>query len=390
MRIGSPCTLVALIFLAFAQGVWQDGNVVRGNLEASESGHHHNFQASDVPQRPKTYDNCLVTMITGERIDVGYALGALTLGHSFRKHTKMKPSPRLILIHDQEVGKKTHTGLKSNANMLDVIRDTGIWDEIREMPPLPGTNDSEAMNKYASMLFKLNAWRLDDCKRVLWMGTDSIVVRNIDELFTPPSAAAAFPHTLSVPDMGYWSMFWLSPAFNGDFIVFHPSPEAFRSLNSLAKQSSVEELVRLHKPPGPMDQGVLNKFYGADIHLLPWFYSIEAIGIVNIFRRNAKERAFGDTLAEHLLLDNDDSLPQTKLLGRDIPSVEWRWGDDRPFQGEDWLGPNQIRALMMLKNMKRWKTIHYAHHAMKPWRKDRKKKNINNNTTNNDSNKIYS
>mmetsp|Transcript_37917 Transcript_37917/g.63655 ORF Transcript_37917/g.63655 Transcript_37917/m.63655 type:complete len:359 (+) Transcript_37917:26-1102(+) len=278
---------------------------------------------------------------------------------------------RLILIHDQEVGKKTHTGLKSNANMLDVIRDTGIWDEIREMPPLPGTNDSEAMNKYASMLFKLNAWRLDDCKRVLWMGTDSIVVRNIDELFTPPSAAAAFPHTLSVPDMGYWSMFWLSPAFNGDFIVFHPSPEAFRSLNSLAKQSSVEELVRLHKPPGPMDQGVLNKFYGADIHLLPWFYSIEAIGIVNIFRRNAKERAFGDTLAEHLLLDNDDSLPQTKLLGRDIPSVEWRWGDDRPFQGEDWLGPNQIRALMMLKNMKRWKTIHYAHHAMKPWRKDR-------------------
>jgi glycogenin glucosyltransferase len=86
---------------------------------------------------------------------------------------------------------------------------------------------------------KLRAWDLTDLDKVVLLDADTIVLRNIDDLFERPEFAAA-------PD------FFLPDRFNSGVMVLKPSAAVFRAmLDRLASASSYDG----------GDQGFLNRFY---------------------------------------------------------------------------------------------------------------------------------
>eukprot|EP00466_Bigelowiella_natans_P019726 jgi/Bigna1/88707/estExt_fgenesh1_pg.C_370015 len=342
MKHGSGAGLLLLSALPFLP------NFPETTVSAESTGKRRIESLNFSPQKsPKT--SCLVSMVAGESVDLGYALGALSLGYSFRAHTNLKPSPRLILIHDDKV-KSEIRNTATNSTLIDMIQEAGVWDELVQMPSLHFTDPK--IEELAPYLFKFNAWQLEQCDKILWMGTDCLVMKNIDELFTRPH----FLTPAAVSDMFYWKMYWLSPAVNGDFLLFKPSRKSFQDLFSMAQQLTKKDLTQWYSP-GPLDQGIINNFYDEELHLLPWYYNVELMGIAEVFRRNDKERQFGDQYVENLL--SSDTTAHEKF---DQVNLEWK-NNSKPSisVAHPWLQENQIRATMMLENRHMWKTVHFAH-----------------------------
>mmetsp|Transcript_9068 Transcript_9068/g.14472 ORF Transcript_9068/g.14472 Transcript_9068/m.14472 type:complete len:425 (-) Transcript_9068:106-1380(-) len=277
--------------------------------------------------------NCLVTMVTGS--SRYYALGALVLAHSFRKFSRLKPRAKLVIITDLH----TDPALVRNTSVV------GLWDEYVQFPDLPGTESVPAMQKYRNLLFKINAWRLADrCKRVLWMGTDSIPITNIDEVFSQLSTLAG------APDPILNKFHRLSPIVNGDFLVFDPSESDFAGLVATARALTVEQMEDW-KEVGPQDQGVVNRYFNSRIFILPWYYSVEIPFVLSHLAKavpaaNAiMERGGGE--------DDGESGSHLDLAGLGAAALQ-----SDPFD---------VIAAEQVYHYKQWKTLHFAQMAFKPW-----------------------
>jgi hypothetical protein len=115
---------------------------------------------------------------------------------------------------------------------------------IREASSIANPHpEAQMLPRFADVYTKLRAWELEEFDRVVLLDADTLVLRNVDDLFERPGFAAA-------PD------FFLPDRFNSGVMVLAPSRDTFaRMLEELASPLG-----------GPSydggDQGFLNAFYG--------------------------------------------------------------------------------------------------------------------------------
>lgn len=127
--------------------------------------------------------------------------------------------------------------------------------ELLEIEPIDSPSPETAMiyPRFANTFTKLRAFGLDDFDKVVLLDADTVVMRNVDELFERPGFAAA-------PD------FFLPDRFNSGVMVIEPSAGLFARM--------CEALHRTGSYDGG-DQGFLNEFI-SDWYARPVAYRLPA------------------------------------------------------------------------------------------------------------------
>lgn len=134
----------------------------------------------------------------------------------------------------------------------------GGW-EVRDVAPIPNPRPDGALlfKRFGASFTKLRAFELIDYERIVFLDADTIVLRNIDDLFDRPAIAAA-------PD------FFMPDRFNSGVMVIEPSLGLFARLRAkLADAPSYDG----------GDQGFLNWFWSdwwsmSVAHRLPSGYNM--------------------------------------------------------------------------------------------------------------------
>lgn len=163
------------------------------------------------------------TVITGGD---EYVPGVEVLGQSVRESGS---SEALVLMATPDVPRMA----------LDRLAARG-W-EIREIQPIanPSTDDARLFERYKHSFTKLRVFELTGVDKVVFLDADTVVLQNVDDLFTRPSIAAA-------PD------FFMPDHFNSGVMVIEPSADLFGRL--------MEALTTAETYDGG-DQGFLNLFW---------------------------------------------------------------------------------------------------------------------------------
>jgi lipopolysaccharide biosynthesis glycosyltransferase len=132
--------------------------------------------------------------------------------------------------------------------------------EPREVEPIanPTPEAQRVFARFAAVYTKLRAWELTGFDRVVLLDSDTLVLKNVDELFDRPGFAAA-------PD------FFLPDRFNSGVMVIPPSQGTFDAM--------VKALAASNETYDGGDQGFLNTFYPnwygmAAEHRLPVGYNV--------------------------------------------------------------------------------------------------------------------
>ncbi|MEP7125229.1 MAG: glycosyltransferase family 8 protein [Byssovorax sp.] len=181
-----------------------------------------------------------VTLCNGE----GYLPGVEALGSSLASSGTTEPK---VLMVTPEVRMVTRDRLAAQG-----------WI-IREIAPIPNPNPAtqRMLPRFSAAYTKLRAWQLTDFDKVVLLDADTLVMKNVDDLFDRPELAAA-------PD------FFLPDRFNSGVMVIEPSESIFdRMIHALGHEQSYDG----------GDQGFLNLFfagwYASSIeHRLPTGYNI--------------------------------------------------------------------------------------------------------------------
>ncbi|MFO0591616.1 MAG: glycosyltransferase family 8 protein [Polyangiaceae bacterium] len=164
-----------------------------------------------------------VTMLCGGD---SYAPGVEALGRSLRASGTREP---MIAMAAADVSTSARSALAAQG-----------W-QVRDIDALPSPARGTALfPRFDNVFSKLRAWQLTDIEKVVLLDADTLVLRNVDDLFERPSIAAA-------PD------FLMPDRFNSGVMVLEPSAETFgRMLEALHGAESYDG----------GDQGFLNTFFG--------------------------------------------------------------------------------------------------------------------------------
>ena len=169
-------------------------------------------------------DNAFVTLITNEF----YFHGAIALGISLCKTaTRCK---KVVLVSE---------------NVTTELREklACIWDFVLEIAILDSrdaTNLSIIGRPELGVTFsKLHVWELIQFKKCVFLDADTLVIQNIDELFSRPELSAA-------PDTGW------PDCFNSGVFVFTPSLDTYHNLIQLSTETGSFD---------GADQGLLNTYW---------------------------------------------------------------------------------------------------------------------------------
>ncbi|KAJ3368797.1 Glycogenin-1 [Allomyces arbusculus] len=181
----------------------------------------NNTMANDIHTERRAY----VTLLTSD----DYAEGAFVLAASLRASDTQYP---LVMMHTPDVS-------TSIADRLATA-----FDHVVEVDPIIVDDDRLALlggrPELRSTFTKLRAWALIQYDRVVFLDADTLVLRNVDDLFDRAELSAA-------PDAGWPDM------FNSGVMVLQPNMATFRALMShLAAHGSLDG----------GDQGLLNSFFG--------------------------------------------------------------------------------------------------------------------------------
>jgi lipopolysaccharide biosynthesis glycosyltransferase len=145
---------------------------------------------------------------------------------------------------------------------------------LRDIEPIKNPRpDCELLYpRFALTYTKLRVFDLAEYDKVVWLDADTVVLRNIDELFDRPCIAAA-------------SDFFMPDRFNSGVMVLDPSPELFNKLMvSLASCPTYDG----------GDQGFLNSFW-SDWWAMPVEHRLPAVYNIHhfIFQFMAAHPGFG-------------------------------------------------------------------------------------------------
>ncbi|EDV21216.1 uncharacterized protein TRIADDRAFT_30669 [Trichoplax adhaerens] len=185
-----------------------------------------------------------VTLATND----SYAVGAFVLGNSLRN---VKTTRELVVLITDEV---THHYRYRLRHVFDIVKlvdpfDSGDEKHLR----LLGRPD------LGITLTKLHCWRLTEFSKAVFLDADTLVIGNIDDLFTRPELSAA-------PDVGW------PDCFNSGVFVYKPSMQTYQTIVAFALQFGSFD---------GGDQGLLNEFFNtwatSDINThLPFTYNMTA------------------------------------------------------------------------------------------------------------------
>ncbi|XP_058517162.1 LOW QUALITY PROTEIN: glycogenin-1-like [Ochotona princeps] len=208
--------------------------------------------ASRSAQRPSargTEDQAFVTLTTNN----AYAKGALVLGSSLKQH---RTSRRLAVLTTPQVS-------DSMRKALEVVFDEVITVDILDS----GDSAHLTLKKRPELgitLTKLHCWSLTQYSKCVFMDADTLVLKNIDDLFEREELSAA-------SDPGW------PDCFNSGVFVYQPSVETYNQLlRCAAEQGSFDGMCG--------DKGLLNTFFSSwattDIRKhLPFIYNLSSISI---------------------------------------------------------------------------------------------------------------
>jgi glycogenin glucosyltransferase len=176
----------------------------------------------------------------------GYAKGALVLGQSLREN---KTSKKLVLMITNDVTQATRDQLSR------------VWDSLEVVNPIDsGERENLILLQRPDLgitFTKLQAWRLVQFQKCVFLDADTLVLDNVDELFERDELSAA-------PDVGW------PDCFNSGVFVFAPSLDTYSKLIEFAAASGSFD---------GGDQGLLNSFFNdwasKDIRKhLPFIYNV--------------------------------------------------------------------------------------------------------------------
>ena len=163
----------------------------------------------------------------------GYAPGVEALGQSLLESGSTIPR---VLMVTSDVPLSARSALEAQG-----------W-RLREVEPIPNPKPSaeHLFRRFGGVFTKLRAWDLTEIDRVVFLDADTLVLKNVDDLFERPELAAA-------PD------FFMPDRFNSGVMVLRPSRATFEQM-----------LARLAEAPSydGGDQGFLNTFF-ADWYRMP-------------------------------------------------------------------------------------------------------------------------
>ncbi|MEI9978500.1 MAG: glycosyltransferase family 8 protein [Edaphobacter sp.] len=224
---------------------------------------------------PNAAKNAWLTLST----EPEYLPGALALARSLRRSRSEYP---LIVVVTPG----------SDASMIDALRREDC--EVREVEPIIIEGSFYAAQRYANVWTKLRVWDFDDLTRAVFLDTDMLVIRNMDELFhmeLPPGGIAAAPacrcnprHKSTypkdwVPENCYYTYAQTEPKqtiespiasegdyFNAGLLVFEPQ-----------KSDLAAFLRRLASPDAPdfpfAEQDFLNNYFRGRWRILPYVFN---------------------------------------------------------------------------------------------------------------------
>lgn len=133
-----------------------------------------------------------------------YLPGLETLGRSLQETgTEV---PRVVMVTD-DVSPAARARLTAQ----------GWW--LREIAPIASPIDDPLMSRFSNTYTKLRAWELDEYAKVVFLDGDTVVLRNIDDLFARSGFAAA-------PD------FLLPDRFNSGVMLLEPSKAYFAEMTA--------------------------------------------------------------------------------------------------------------------------------------------------------------
>jgi len=154
-----------------------------------------------------------------------YLPGVEALGGSLKATGTAEP---MVLMVTADVGAPTREKLTAQGWL------------VREINPIPNPKPSSQMlPRFSAAYTKLRAWQLTDFDKVVLLDADTIVMKNVDDLFDRPELSAG-------PD------FFLPDRFNSGVMVIEPSEATFdRMEEALGQEASYDG----------GDQGFLNLFF---------------------------------------------------------------------------------------------------------------------------------
>lgn len=172
--------------------------------------------------------------------DDGDAPGVEALGASLRASGAREPA---VVMAGRDVSPEVRARLSAQGF------------RIRDVEPVGGGSEGASGRRG---LWKLRAWELVELEKVVFLSADSLVLRNVDELFERPELSAA-------PDL------LIPERFDAGVMVLAPSEETFRRLAVVAAAAA-------RAGGGDGEQGVLNEVFawwrGAAGHRLSMEYNM--------------------------------------------------------------------------------------------------------------------
>ncbi|KAH8094671.1 nucleotide-diphospho-sugar transferase [Cristinia sonorae] len=184
--------------------------------------------------------NAIVTTLYTDN----FAAAVATLGHSLRKS---ETTARLILLYLPD---------KVSQDALCLATSSGFVPQpVTRIPP---PRDGQGVHRhFKDQYTKLSLWTLDQqgIDAVVYLDADTLVRRNLDELFYLPYNFAA------VPDI--FDGFILS--FNAGFMFLRPSTDVFNTM--------VGQIATARYRAEDAEQSFLNHFFGAEAVRLPYMYN---------------------------------------------------------------------------------------------------------------------
>lgn len=176
-----------------------------------------------------------------------FAPAVATLGHSLRK---TNTSASLIVLYLPD---------RISEEALCIATSSGfVAQQVSRIPP--PRNGKGVHRHFLDQYTKLTLWTLDKIgiKSLVYLDADTLVRKNMDELFLSPWDFAA------VPDI-YLDSRGFTLGFNAGVMFVRPSSEVF--------QNMVDQISTAHYRSEDAEQSFLNHYYAAEAVRLPLAYN---------------------------------------------------------------------------------------------------------------------
>ncbi|XP_046357693.2 glycogenin-1-like [Haliotis rufescens] len=213
------------------------------------------------------------------------------------------------------------TNTQTNNCIVAMVTDTVSWliremldvrfDKVVDIKPVKVKKGDQP----PSPLFgKLRAWSFKEYDKIVYLHSDTIVLRNVDELFQHPELSA-------VPEATW------TDVFNSGVMVIKPSTKTFKALKNMAKaEQSYDDT----------DQGTLNMYF-SEWHRLSCIYNAAgdspetAVGAYHRFGHRVKIVRFNTDMKPWLVSFNLEA-EQTEMYAGELGLIPV----PRPFYERWW------------------------------------------------------